>query len=82
VRAFPCSSFLVLPWQGLNDGIEGMKVGGLRYISVPSAYAYGSKGKPPLIPPGAEVEFAISLLSCKRSGTNPNSVIDFKSQIY
>jgi FKBP-type peptidyl-prolyl cis-trans isomerase len=68
--------------QGLNDGIDGMKVGGLRLISVPPQLAFGDKGRLPLVPPSAEVEFAISLLSCKRAGTNPNSVVDFNSQIY
>ncbi len=46
-----------------------MKVGGLRLISVPPALAYGDRGKKPFIPPNATVDFAIQLLSCKRSGT-------------
>jgi len=53
-----------------------MKVGGQRLLVVPPEYAYGSRGKPPLVPPNATVEFAVSLLSVRRSGTNPNSVIN------
>lgn len=68
--------------RGINEGMDGMKVGGLRLITVPPELAFGSKGKPPLIPGGATVDFAVSLLSCKRQGTNPNSMIDPKAQAY
>lgn len=67
---------------GVNIGMEGMKVGGLRLISVPPQYAYGEKGRLPLIPGNATVDFAVSLLSVKRSGTNPISVIDPKAQVF
>lgn len=68
--------------RGVNEGMDGMKVGGLRLITVPPELAFGSKGKPPLIPGNATVDFAVSLLSCKRQGTNPNSMIDPKAQSY
>lgn len=68
--------------RGVNLGMEGMKVGGLRLITVPPELAFGERGKLPLIPGNATVEFAVSLLSCKRSGTNPISVIDPKAQVY
>lgn len=59
-----------------------MKVGGLRLITVPAKYAYGEKGRMPLIPPNADIDMAVSLLSCKRVGTNPNSMLDPNAQIY
>lgn len=68
--------------KGVNVGMDGMKVGGLRLITVPPELAYGAKGKMPLIPPNSTVDFAVSLLSCKRSGTNPNSMINPKAQAY
>lgn len=68
--------------SGINLGVDGMKVGGLRLISVPPELAFGEKGKMPLIPPNATVDFAISLLSCKRRGTNPNIMIDPKAQAF
>ena len=68
--------------KGIEIGVDGMKVGGLRLVTVPPELAYGKRGKPPLIPPDATVEFAISLLSCKRAGTNPNSTFNRKSQVY
>lgn len=51
-------------------------MGGQRLLVVPPELAYGSRGKPPLVPPNSTVEFAVSLLSVRRSGTNPNSVIN------
>lgn len=51
-------------------------MGGQRLLVVPPEFAYGSRGKPPLVPPNSTVEFAVSLLSVRRSGTNPNSVIN------
>ena len=68
--------------RGVNDGMEGMKVGGLRLMTLPPELAFGDKGKPPLIPACATVEFAVSLLSCKRAGSNPNSIIDPNAQIF
>lgn len=67
---------------GLNIGMEGMKVGGLRLITLPPDLAFGQKGKEPFIPPNATVEFAVSLLSCKRQGTNPNSTINPRAQSF
>ncbi|KAA8492946.1 Peptidyl-prolyl cis-trans isomerase FKBP16-4, chloroplastic [Porphyridium purpureum] len=57
---------------GINIGMAGMKVGGLRLIEIPANYAFGKRGKKPMIPPDATVEYAVQLLSCKRSGTNTN----------
>lgn len=51
-------------------------MGGQRLLVVPPELAYGARGKPPLVPPNATVEFAVSLLSVRRAGTNPNSVIN------
>lgn len=68
--------------RGVTVGMEGMKVGGLRLITVPPELAYGTKGKMPLIPPDSTIDLAVSLLSCKRAGTNPISTIDPKAQAY
>jgi len=49
--------------QGRDQGVVGMKVGGVRRLTIPSALAYGDRGFPPVIPPKATLVFEIELLS-------------------
>jgi FKBP-type peptidyl-prolyl cis-trans isomerase FkpA len=49
--------------QGWEQGIVGMKVGGLRRLIVPSSLAYGRSGAGNTIPPNASLVFEIELLA-------------------
>jgi FKBP-type peptidyl-prolyl cis-trans isomerase FkpA/FKBP-type peptidyl-prolyl cis-trans isomerase FklB len=51
--------------EGWNEALQTMKVGGKRKIWVPSKIAYGPQGRPPTIPPNANLEFDIELLGIK-----------------
>jgi peptidylprolyl isomerase len=53
---------LIPAWE---QGIEGMKVGGRRELTVPPDLAYGKSGYPPSIPPEETLIFVIDLLSVK-----------------
>jgi FKBP-type peptidyl-prolyl cis-trans isomerase FkpA len=48
---------------GWQQGVPGMRVGGIRRLVLPPSLAYGSQGSPPAIPGNATLIFEIELLS-------------------
>jgi FKBP-type peptidyl-prolyl cis-trans isomerase len=49
--------------QGWDQGVAGMKIGGVRRLTIPSDLGYGDRGFPPVIPPRATLVFEVELLS-------------------
>ena len=45
--------------KGWDVGVEGMKVGGKRRLTIPPQMAYGAKGAPPDIPANSHLVFEV-----------------------
>jgi peptidylprolyl isomerase len=60
---FTLGQGMVIP--GWDKGLEGMKVGGRRKLTIPPDQAYGEQGSPPTIGPNETLVFVIDLLDVK-----------------
>ncbi len=51
--------------KGWDQGVEGMKVGGQRTLTIPAEMGYGARGAGGIIPPNATLLFDVELLGVR-----------------
>lgn len=55
--------------EGWEQGVPGMRVGGVRELTIAPELAYGESGAGGVIPPGATLTFEIELIEITESGS-------------
>lgn len=60
---FPLGAGRVI--KGWDEGVKGMKIGGIRKLVIPPQLGYGSRGAGSAIPPNATLIFEVELLDLR-----------------
>lgn len=68
--------------KGWTDGVVGMKVGGVRELTIPSELAYGEQGSGANIPANTPLKFVIVTIPTPQTIEIPQELIDLQTRLY
>ena len=63
--------------KGWTEGTDGMKVGGIRELTIPSALAYGETGSGDLIPANTPLKFIVMVIPTPTPVELPQELINY-----
>lgn len=63
--------------QGWTEGAVGMKVGGVRELTIPSELAYGETGSGETIPPNTPIKFVVLVIPTPEPIEMPQELINY-----
>lgn len=52
--------------KGWDEGVQGMRVGGTRVLTIPPGLGYGTRGAGGAVPPNATLMFEVELLAIEK----------------
>lgn len=58
--------------KGWNEGVIGMRIGGVRELTIPSEKAYGSNSQGDLIPPNTPLKFIVMVIPKQETIAQPD----------
>ena len=67
---------------GWTEGTEGMKVGGVRELTIPSELAYGESGSGDLIPPNTPLKFIVMVIPTPEPIEQPQASEELLQLLY
>ena len=67
--------------KGWSNGVVGMKVGGVRELTIPSEQGYGATGSGASIPPNTPLKFVMMVIPTPEQVEVPQELIDLYSRM-
>jgi len=67
--------------QGWSDGVVGMKVGGVRELTIPSDLAYGETGSGDAIAPNSPIKFVMMVIPTPETVQVPQELFDLQRRL-